>query len=801
MKRSMRFALSLLGLDFVIVIAGCGGGGAGAPAARAITVVVAPATASVQAGGTQAFTATVANDSANKGVTWTVSCSAAACGTVSPTATASGAATTYTAPTTPAAGDLTVTIIAASVTNTSASASATVTVPGITVAVTPSTATVPAGTTAQLTATVTNDSANQGVTWTVSCSAAPCGTVSPTATASGAATTYTAPTTPPAGNLTVTLTATSVTNTSASGSAIVTVPAITVSVDPSSALLPVSITQQFTATVKYDSTNKGVTWTLTQGGTGCSPGCGSVTPSSTASGSPTTYTAPAAVPVNPTVTLTATSVADTTKSAAATITVTVGTVKLVPASLDFGCVKALPVHNSKSMMTTLTNTGSMTLSITGITITGTNPGDFSQTNTCTTSVGAGNSCTITVTFRPLTTGPLSADVSISDSSAGSPQQVTMSGFGTSRSVICPLSAAAVRSALAATRTANVPSTTVPGNVGTRVMDLVDSRRDDPYLVNGTKRELLVRFWYPASLTQGCRAAEYASPNVWKYFSKLVGVPLPRVKTNSCSDAPIAEGAHPIVVFTHGYTGTFTDYTFIFEDLAHRGYIVASVDHTYESTAVEFPDGRLVKSVFGSHLGNTLRGDDQALTSAVSVRLGDLKFVVDELERLNVQADSPFAGKFDMSSVAVAGHSMGGLAAFLAVEQEPRFRAGIIIDGFVPDPLIKATETPVLILAAGRERWSEDECRLWGNLRGRRLAVNLKGGEHLTPSDAIWLAKHAIKTGTMAPEKSMAAVRDYIAAFLDENLRGERPQPLLTGPSLDYPDAAVTTQEQSLCRQP
>jgi hypothetical protein len=43
-----------------------------------------------------------------------------------------------------------------------------------------------------------------------------------------------------------------------------------------------------------------------------------------------------------------------------------------------------------------------------------------------------------------------------------------------------------------------------------------------------------------------------------------------------------------------------------------------------------------------------------------------------------------------------------------------------------------------------------------------------------------------------------AVRDYIAAFLDSNLRGKPSGALLTGPSSDYPDAEVTTQTQSLC---
>ena len=764
----------------------------------AIAVSVTPSTAMVQAGATAKFTATVTNDPANRGVTWTLTqggtaCSLA-CGTISSTNSASGTPITYTAPATPPAGDLTVTITATSLTNTSASSFATVVIPGIAVSVTPNTATVQAGATAQFTATVTNDSSNKGVTWTVSCLSTPCGTVLPSTTASGVATTYTAPATPPASNLTVTITAISVANTSALTSAVVSVPAITVSAAPGGALLPVNIAQPFTATVNNDQANTGVTWTLTQSGTACSPACGTISSTRSASGTPITYTAPATVPATSTVTLTATSATDMTKSAAATITISAGTVKLVSSVLDFGRV----VVNSSSspQTTTLTNTGNSTLSVTGIAIAGTNPGDFSETNNCVTSVVAGQSCDIAVTFKPTIRGTRSAIVSITDNSPDSPQQINLSGIGYTRGD--SLKGLAVRSALAQNSTAAVPFPEGPDKVGTRVLDLVDSGRNDPYLASGAKRELLVRFWYPASLSEDCKSAEYTPPRVWNYFSKLVGVLLPEVVTNSCSDAPITEGAHPVVVFTPGYTATFTDYTFLFEDLASRGYVVASVDHTYEATAVELPGGRLVASVFGSHLGGKLRGDDQALSFATSVRLEDLKFVVNELQRLNVQADSPFAGKLDVSRIAVAGHSMGGATAFLALEQQSHFRAGIIIDGNVPDALIHATQTPVLILGMGRERWSDDECHLWGSLRGPRLAVNLQGAEHVTPSDAVWLAKYAINTGTAGPDRTVAAVREYIAAFLDANLRDRPMDLLLTGQSSDYPDAKVITQEQLLC---
>ena len=251
-----------------------------------------------------------------------------------------------------------------------------------------------------------------------------------------------------------------------------------------------------------------------------------------------------------------------------------------------------------------------------------------------------------------------------------------------------------------------------------------------------------------------------------------------------------------MVFTHGHTGTFTDYTFIFEDLASRGYVVASVDHTYEATAVEFPDGRIVRSVLGSHWDNTLRTDEQSSSFAVSVRVGDLRFVVDELGRLNADPSGPFGGKLDPARVAIAGHSLGGMTALPALLQDPRFKAGVLIDGW-PDTLTTPTETPVLILAAGHEQWTEGERALWNNLRGPRLAVNLRGAEHLTPSDLVWRAKDGIKTGAMGTDKTIAAIRSYIATFLDAYLRGQPMTPLLSGPSSEYPDAVVTTGRQPL----
>jgi hypothetical protein len=77
----------------------------------------------------------------------------------------------------------------------------------------------------------------------------------------------------------------------------------------------------------------------------------------------------------------------------------------------------------------LTNSGSATMQITGLTITGTNTNNFSETNTCKGSLLAGKSCSITIKFEPSAVGPRTAYVTIADNAPGSPHNVYMVGFG------------------------------------------------------------------------------------------------------------------------------------------------------------------------------------------------------------------------------------------------------------------------------------------------------------------------------------------------------------------------------------
>jgi hypothetical protein len=213
-----------------LFMAACGGGGGNGPtppAAISVTLSPAPPT-SIVISKTATLTAVVANDTAAAGVTWKATCGSTDCGSFSPASTPGNSGTTiYTAPATIPTGN-TVVVIATSVTDSTKSASATITVTGtpvISVAISNPPANLVVNTPATLTAVVSEDSAAAGVTWSVACGSAACGTFNPTTSPGNNATTsYTAPAAIPAGNAgNVTVTATSVTDNTKSATATITI--------------------------------------------------------------------------------------------------------------------------------------------------------------------------------------------------------------------------------------------------------------------------------------------------------------------------------------------------------------------------------------------------------------------------------------------------------------------------------------------------------------------------------------------------------------------------------------------------
>ncbi len=132
---------------------------------------------------------------------------------------------------------------------------------------------------------------------------------------------------------------------------------------------------------------------------------------------------------------------------------------------------------SAQMTSTLTNTGSAALAISNITITGTNPGDFTlvtpASGTDCRTVGSvsasGGTCVIAATFTPSALGGRAATVSVTDNASGSPHTLALTGTGTAPAV--GLSATTVTFPNQIQVTTSAPQTLTVTNTGTATLNI------------------------------------------------------------------------------------------------------------------------------------------------------------------------------------------------------------------------------------------------------------------------------------------------------------------------------------------
>jgi hypothetical protein len=131
-------------------------------------------------------------------------------------------------------------------------------------------------------------------------------------------------------------------------------------------------------------------------------------------------------------------------------------------------------------------------------------------------------------------------------------------------------------------------------------------------------------------------------------------------------------------------------------------------------------------------------------------------------------------------------------------REAPIQAAVALDAVFSSAPTAAAK-PALLLAASRDQWSPEECQLWDAMRGLHTAIDLRGADHFTATDAIWLFRSlpglAASVGPMGRQKTISAIRSYVAAFFESNLGAASPIPLK---SFAYPDAIVTNQTQTLC---
>jgi dienelactone hydrolase len=346
----------------------------------------------------------------------------------------------------------------------------------------------------------------------------------------------------------------------------------------------------------------------------------------------------------------------------------------------------------------------------------------------------------------------------------------------------------------------LPRPTGPHPVGTVALHLLDSSRADG-TVFSRGRELMISLWYPTRHTRHHPVAPWLPAAAGARFLQDEGLPAGAVQlpmTSGHEGAPVSRqrARMPVVLYSPGNDSFRSANTIIVQELASRGYMVVTIDHTGDGL-IEFPDGRVEVP---------LRDGPDTVTMA-DTRVRDTRFVLDTLTALTRGANPDVAhrrlpaglrGAFDPARVGMIGYSAGGATVASAMFLDRRIQAGLSLDGGVGGPVVTAgLERAYLLMDAAHTRFNDsDLATFYANLRGWHLNLHLVGGTHTSYSDEEILAAQletpggrvdtSALTTALAPERTAAIQRRYPLAFFDLHLRQHRER-LLEGPSSDFPE--------------
>lgn len=382
-----------------------------------------------------------------------------------------------------------------------------------------------------------------------------------------------------------------------------------------------------------------------------------------------------------------------------------------------------------------------------------------------------------------------------------------------------------------------PKPSGPHHVGIADLHLIDTTRAETMTSDpDDRRELMVRVWYPARVSDDAVPEPFLREVEPLYSILSRGAPflepymlghLRRVRSHSYLDAPLADTQErfPLLIFSHGNALYAGQNGLLMEHLASQGYVVFGIDHPYQASAVRFPDGRVARyredwqmqgPPDAEEIGRLQRLFHQALrapnyeeylllidqlisTSAgankgVQLWVDDTAFLLNELAVGRVAGSRSidrFIDRVDLERVGVFGMSLGGAVAGQFCQQDARCKAGLNMDGLhygvsgtsisiqQPFMFIYADQRGAAESAALPFRMNDFAYRRAGDLA---YFMTIAGANHLNFSDFGSVANHlrwAGVLGDIEPDTMRELLNDAVLAFFDRTLRGAR-EPALDG---------------------
>ena len=364
----------------------------------------------------------------------------------------------------------------------------------------------------------------------------------------------------------------------------------------------------------------------------------------------------------------------------------------------------------------------------------------------------------------------------------------------------------------------LPALTGPYKVGTETREITDWSRRDPFSPRpADPRRLMIQFWYPAEASARGRLAPYRDKGTTTLWNRRYTL----AKTNSMLNVPVFPSAdkYPVLVYVPSWWGLRTDNTVQVEYLASHGYVVVAIDHPYSSSIVSFPDGSVIRTRLLAHESYSSQVSFEAFLNAaqqeVRIRADDAEFVLNTLKTLN-ENDSRglFTGKLDLSRVGIFGFSLGGAVAAEASWLDPRFKAGINMDGMVAgESAQKGTRAPFLLMFEDDQLLAVGDISKLDSTSRREAVFNSEqdqlmkkslsefGGYYmLIPrvlhndfSDAPYYSPLArlTQTGPVNAKRVSSLIDSFSLAFFDKFLRG-RSGSSFDGLLSEFPEVRLQT---------
>jgi predicted dienelactone hydrolase len=356
----------------------------------------------------------------------------------------------------------------------------------------------------------------------------------------------------------------------------------------------------------------------------------------------------------------------------------------------------------------------------------------------------------------------------------------------------------------------LPAPTGPYPVGTSILYFKDSTRiEDAAPAAGSARELMVQLWYPA-LPSHNRLARYRELRETNTISSYQSVLL----TNSRLNAQVTQAGtpFPVILFNHAWRGRRTNDTFLTEELASHGYVVASIDHTYNASMVAFPDGRVAHGIAANEIDAPESSTPERVRAIWDQELAkwvaDQQFVLDRLEEMNSATGTPWFGRMDTNRSGAIGHSFGGAAAAAECAEDTRVHAAVNMDGWFFGAIrARGPNQPLLVIDAYTDHVGEtpgpnakvetaldaiDFADMEDSLRnfgGYLLSVKGAAHEDLTDQPLISPLRMLSHRGALPARRIQSIVRIYVVAFFDKTLRGKDPM-ILRARSSPYAEVSL-----------